>query len=162
MPGRSSHTERSQRVNAGIVHPPVFSIVGQEKMERKPHADVTSVSKGRQIPFFLVFSFPPPWKVGLDRGLSVSHGSVTVGHTLLSLPSLCGCCHVLFFFLSPSLLFVFFLLPCWLYLVVAKAFQAASSTLGILEGLQSPHTHTHPYIHTHIYSQIQACNLGVE
>lgn len=73
---------------------------------------------------------------------------VTVGHTLLSLPSLCGCCCVLFLF-SPSISLPLLLSPlclhlspCLLYLV-AKAFQAASSSLGILEAQQSPHTYTH-------------------
>lgn len=68
---------------------------------------------------------------------------VTVGHTLLSLPSLCVCCCVLLpffpFYLSALCLH---LAPCSLYLV-AKAFQAASSSLGILEAQQSPHAYTH-------------------
>lgn len=81
---------------------------------------------------------------------------MTVHHTLQSLLSLCGCFCVLFLFfpplLSPSLFFVCFPSIARVYLVVANAFQAASSSLGILEAQQSPHKHTFFHIHTLIYT----------
>lgn len=118
---------------------------GEKKLKRIAKG-ATSVSEWRlSLP---LLGFPPPGK-WVWRGDCQHHtDKVTVGHTLLSLPSLCGCCCVLFLFfpsislpllLSPLCLH---LSPCSLYLV-AKAFQAASSSLGILEAQQSPHTYTH-------------------
>ncbi len=54
----------------------------------------------------------------------------------------------LVFSLACSLSFCLLPLPCSLYLVVAKAFQAASSSLGILEALQNPHKHTYTHSQT--------------
>lgn len=119
---------------------------GRKKKERIATKDATSVSEWRlSLP---LLGFPPgKW---VWRGDCQHHtDKVTVGHTLLSLPSLCGCCCVLFLFFPPSISLPLLLSPlclhlspCSLYLV-AKAFQAASSSLGILEAQQSPHTYTH-------------------
>lgn len=111
----------------------------------------TSMSKWRLFLPLLGFS---PGKWAWRRDCQHHTDKVTVGHTLLSLPSLCGCCCVLFLFFFPPLSTFYLSLSlllsplclhlslCSLYLV-AKAFQAASSSLGILEAQQSPHTYTH-------------------
>lgn len=134
-----------------VLHSKVFfraRVRGEKKKEERVRR---KVPRPCQIEDFLSLSmvYPPPQESGYEEG------TVSITQIKWLLATLCWACPPFvdvvvscsFFFPSISLPLLLsplclHLSPCSLYLV-AKAFQAASSSLGILEAQQSPHTYTH-------------------